>query len=242
MDKYRKIFNQYFKKFDIKEKNILMKFHHSYRVMEYSKSIGKFLELNEHDMWLCEIIGLFHDISRFEQWTKYKTFWDKESVDHGDLSCEIIEREKILDDIDSVDKNIILTAIKYHNKYDIKDVKDERTILFCKIIRDADKIDILLEQVNEVDEMQKELSEQLLEVLYEKRMCPNEYVVTSVDNVLRHIGFIFDLNFSHSIKILKEKKWFENKFNILQNYVEKKENIYELEEFITEYVKEKIKC
>ena len=166
MEKYIKIFNQYFKRFNIREQNILRKFHHSYRVMEYAKEIGESLNLDAHDIWLCEMIGLFHDIGRFEQWTKYETFWDEESVDHGRLSCEIIEEEKILENIDFNDKDIILTAIQYHNQYDIKNVKNERKKLFCEIIRDADKLDILFEQGNTINEIQSKLNDDLIKEIY----------------------------------------------------------------------------
>jgi len=242
MKEYRSKFNQYFKRFDIKEADILQKFHHSYRVMGYVKEIGKSLDLEEHDIWLCEMIGLFHDIGRFEQWTRYQTYIDRNSVDHGDLSCEVIEEEKILDGINNIDKNIILNAIKYHNKYEIESIIDERVLLFCKIIRDADKLDILFEQGNTISKIEKSLPKKILEEIYSKKLCSNEYVNTDVDIVLRHMGFIFDLNFSHSFKTLEKKDWFKNKFNLLENYVEEKSDLQELEEFVNKYVEEMIMC
>lgn len=39
MKLYREFFNPYFKEFDIYDQDILDKFHHTYRVMEYSKLI-----------------------------------------------------------------------------------------------------------------------------------------------------------------------------------------------------------
>ena len=39
--------------------------------------------------------------------------------------------------------DIIYNAIKYHNKLNIDDIKDERTRMFAGLIRDVDKIDIL---------------------------------------------------------------------------------------------------
>jgi len=242
MQEYRNIFNQYFKKFDIKEPNILRKFHHSYRVVEHSKKIGESLNLNEHDMWLCELIGLFHDIGRFKQWTEYQTYWDKNSIDHGDLSCEILKEEKILENVDEMDRNIILTAIKNHNKYEIKDVDDERTLLFCKIIRDADKLDGLFEDVRTIPKVEPNLPKKLLGIIYEKKVCPNKDVNTNIDYLLRQIAFVFDINFEFTIKYLKEKNWFENKFNLLENYIEDKKSVEELKKFINEYVEERIEC
>lgn len=242
MQKYRTIFNQYFKRFDMREKHILSKFHHTYRVVEYAKETARSLKLNEHDTWLSEMIGLFHDIGRFEQWTKYSTFSDQKSIDHATLACKILEEEKMLDDLDSNDKKIILDAIENHNKYEINNIDDDRTLLFCKIIRDADKLDILFEQDNTIDEKQNKLSSELLNQIYNKKPCLNEYVKTDVDRVIRHMGFIVDLNFKYSFKLLKEKEWFKNKFNLLENYVEDLDEVTKLKEFINNYVEEKILC
>lgn len=242
MEKYRKIFNQYFKRFNIREQNILRKFHHSYRVMEYAKEIGNSMNFNEHDIWLCEMIGLFHDIGRFEQWTKYETYNDHDSIDHGDLAYKIVQDENILDDINDIDRNIILTAIKYHNKYDLNEIIDERIKIFCEIIRDADKLDILFEQGNTIKNIQAKLNDDLTKEIYNKKLCSNKYVKSDVDVILRQIGFIFDLHFQYSFVLLKEKNWFSNKFNLLENYVEDKNAVKELQEFINKYVEEKIVC
>lgn len=242
MKQYRTIFNQYFKRFDIKEPNILRKFHHSYRVMGYAYNIGESLHLNEHDLWLCEMIGLFHDIGRFEQWTQYQTYCDQKSIDHGLLAYDILQSENILDDIDGEDKDIILTAIRNHNQYDTTAIQDERKLLFCKIIRDADKIDILLEQQNTISKVEETLQTKLLDSIYHKKQCQNEDIKTDVDSVLRQIGFLFDLNFSYTFTYLKEKNWFINTFNVLENYVTDKNAVQELKNFISEYIKEKEQC
>lgn len=242
MEKYRKIFNQYFKRFSIREQNILRKFHHSYRVMEYAKEIGNSMNFNGHDIWLCKMIGLFHDIGRFEQWTKYETYNDHDSIDHGDLAYKIVQDENILDDINDIDRNIILTAIKYHNKYDLNEIIDERIKIFCEIIRDADKLDILFEQGNTIKNIQAKLNDDLTKEIYNKKLCSNKYVKSDVDVILRQIGFIFDLHFQYSFVLLKEQNWFSNKFNLLENYVEDKNAVKELQEFINKYVEEKIVC
>lgn len=242
MQEYRNIFNKYFKRFDIKNSSILGKFHHSYRVMEYSKKIGESLNLNEYDIRLCEIIGLFHDIGRFEQWTKYKTYKDYDSIDHAALACEILKKENMLENINDIDKNIILLAIKNHNKYEIEKIDDEKILLFCKIIRDADKLDIMFEQANTISKIEKSISLELLDEIYNKKSCSNKNVKNDVDRIIRHLGFIMDLNFLYSINLLKEKCWFENKFNLLENYVEDKESVEKLKEFINKYVEEMTLC
>ena len=44
-------------------------------------SLGTF---SAKEIELAGLIGLLHDIARFEQFTKYQTFNDRLSFDHGD--------------------------------------------------------------------------------------------------------------------------------------------------------------
>ena len=45
--------------------------------------------------------------------------------------------------IDKEDYQVVYTAIKNHNKFVIESNLTERELLFSKLIRDADKLDIL---------------------------------------------------------------------------------------------------
>lgn len=69
----RKEWIQYVKQFDLKEKRLLEQFHHTFRVMEYSMEIARALHLKEEEIELIGVMGLLHDIGRFEQWTRYQT-------------------------------------------------------------------------------------------------------------------------------------------------------------------------
>ena len=84
MKEYMSIFNKYVKGFDLKNKNIMRKFHHTYRVVEYANDIAVSLKLNDDDIVLAKVCALFHDIARFIQATQYNTFIDSKSFDHGD--------------------------------------------------------------------------------------------------------------------------------------------------------------
>ena len=70
-----------------------MKQEHSIRVMEISKQIAQGLNLNEEQVKVATLIGLLHDVARFEQFTKYRTFNDNESIDHGDYGVAILEKD-----------------------------------------------------------------------------------------------------------------------------------------------------
>ena len=82
-------FKEYVDSFE-KEDAIKYKYNHSLRVMDLSIDIAKSLKLNEEDLKLVKLIGLLHDIGRFEQVKRYHTFIDKNSINHGELGVEIL--------------------------------------------------------------------------------------------------------------------------------------------------------
>ena len=62
--------------------------------------IGKELNLKEKDLILAQTMALLHDIGRFEQYAKYRTFVDKDSVNHAELSVKVIDSNNILESLD----------------------------------------------------------------------------------------------------------------------------------------------
>ena len=234
-----KLFNDYAKTFDLKNKNIMMKFHHSYRVMEYSRDIAKSLNLNEDDIKLASIIGLLHDIARFYQWTKYETYVDLKSIDHGDLGYTIL-KDNFLDKIDlkEEDKKILLLAVKMHNKYKI-DVSNEREELFCNIIRDADKLDIMKEQINVLDK-EYELKDEVIDELMKHQLLSNKIANTPMIGLLRHLAFTFDLNYDYSFKFILENEIIEKIINIVEIYSNR--DLKKLQDDVLNYIKGEIVC
>ena len=84
-------------------------------------------------------------ISRYrkiEQLKRYHTFLDYKSIDHAQLGCEILRQGNFLDELSAREREQVLTAIGNHNRLAIEDGLDEKTLIFAKLIRDADKCDI----------------------------------------------------------------------------------------------------
>ncbi len=79
IEKAKKILKKYIEKYDIENSRIQIKANHIYRVAENSKKIAQNIGLKEEDVKLAELIGLLHDIGRFEQIKKYNTFADRMS-------------------------------------------------------------------------------------------------------------------------------------------------------------------
>ena len=114
-------FLKYTEGFDLNNTNIKGKQSHSIRVMNISAKIAQSLGLNTNQVELATLIGLLHDLARFEQYTQFHTFKDLDSFDHGDYAIQILQNcmRKYIN-IDKYD-NIIKTAIRNHNKFQIEE-------------------------------------------------------------------------------------------------------------------------
>lgn len=243
LEKAKEEFIKYTENYDLINDRIKGKQEHSLRVMYISRQIAERLGLLKEEVELATLIGLLHDIARFEQYTKYKTFRDLESIDHGDLGAEILQKDirKYIEN-DKYDE-IIIKSVKNHNKYKIEDGLTKKEELFAKIVRDADKIDIFYESVvmfwkgkeEQVEEsiISKDTTEQFGDFVQIKK-TKND---TAIDNVIRVIAFIFDMNFKPSFQILKEEDYINkilNRYDFKDEYT--KQKVEEIRRIANEYV------
>ena len=137
IEEYNKLFWNFAKQYNIDNTNLLRKLIHTYQVADVCFSIATRFNLSEEDRNFCYLLGLFHDLGRFEQWKIYETFNDVKSVDHGDLSADIISEIPASDMFISEDKKkILIEAIKYHTKKYNGDNQD--VIFYNSIINNAD--------------------------------------------------------------------------------------------------------
>lgn len=223
---------------------IQLKINHTLRVVDYCERIAKSLNLTEEEIEIAKIIGLLHDIARFEQWKVYNTFRDRDSIDHGDYGVEILTRDNYLRKYIKDDKydEIILNSIKYHNKYEVPEELDEKNKLFAKLIRDADKIDILYLRVIgelEVELDDNPLNDSIYNTLINKKSINRKDLKTKTDRLGVSLGFVFDINYKESFKILREVKYFDQIIDIYKektNNEKLKEQLEEIRKIINEYI------
>lgn len=137
---------QYMKSFHTDDTEVMqgirIKEVHTGYVTAIAKELAEHLQLDRHDIQLAEIMGLFHDVGRFRQYSIYKTFNDAQSEDHADLGLKVLSELDFMKRLSPVDEGLVRFAIGQHNKKEIAPTEDKRAILFAKILRDADKLDI----------------------------------------------------------------------------------------------------
>lgn len=235
-----KKFKDYISIFDLNDENINRKCEHSIRVMDISKRIANDIYLDEKDLFICTIVGLLHDYARFPQWTKYKTFSDIDSIDHGDLGADLlIKQDKIKGfGIDKVYYEQIYNAIKYHNKYSYPEGLSNYNKLFCKIIRDADKVDIfyILSESNEYTSECNIISNNIKKEFFNNKLINKIDLKNSNDEIILLLSMIYDLNYDISYKIIKDNNYIDKMFNKIKN----KELFKDYFDYIKKYINGRI--
>lgn len=215
-------FNLYSQNFDLNNPKLKLKYDHTFRVVAYAKDIAKSENLNEEDSYLAFACALLHDIARFNQYTEYGTYSDALSFDHGDKGYEILIKDDYISRYveNDKDKQLVLKAVKNHNKYIIEDGLSEKELFFAKLVRDADKIDIMDTLLNELHDGNYEVPEEAINAMKEKRCMIRAKCQTSeLTHLLGYICFIYDINFKRSYEIIEEKSIIEKKLGVLKKYI-----------------------
>lgn len=122
--------------------NIALKVKHTLMVCSDISEIARGEGIGPADALLAEAVALFHDVGRFPQYERYRTFMDAHSVNHGELGAKLLREKGLLEGLDDEERRAILTAVKYHNAFALPSGCGRRELLFLRLVRDADKLDI----------------------------------------------------------------------------------------------------
>ncbi len=200
---------------------IKLKIKHSMAVCNNAMRIGRTLNVCEEVLWLIGISAILHDIGRFMQFEKYGTFIDEISVDHGDIGVVLLEEENILSGLNAYEKEIVRFTVKHHNKPGLPLQYHGDKMCVLKVVRDADKLDILrvvLEHYESRDENtfvelglpnKPGISEKAVKDILSGRVVSAKHVKKLNDLKLLYISWVHDMNFNITINIFKERNYLE---------------------------------
>lgn len=201
--------------------NIDLKKEHTLRVCTEITRIGVSEGFTETDLRLAQTIALLHDIGRFEQYTRFKTFSDKRSVNHAELGVTVIKETGVLRDVPDVERNLIIDAITFHNLACLPEGLTERTSLFARLIRDADKLDIVNIMItlyrNPDGNARKSfelalpdnagLSPNAIEAIYRESIVNFADMNSPDDFKILQMAWIFDLNYVWSLRQFNDRNY-----------------------------------
>jgi hypothetical protein len=239
---FRNWFQDYTKLFEFgdenDQRNIRLKIEHTYKVRDAILEIGKSLNLNQQQLLLAETMALFHDVGRFFQYQKYKTFKDSISENHAEISLRELERHQVMDALTDEEKQLIETAILNHNTPQMSSTLDEQSRFYTALLRDADKSDILRvvtsyydkkhERQNSTIELELEVKDDISEAVLHSFLNGE---IIQIDNLrfvhdfkLLQLAWVHDINFDYTLRMILEKQYFDKIIETLPQG-DKKQNV-----------------
>ena len=245
----KKAFKEYVKKYNPEDEKIKIKIVHIEKVAENSKRIAQNLGLSQEDVELSELIGLLHDIGRFEQVRLYHTFVDKDSINHGEYGAKILFEDGLIRNFikDNKFDKIIKLAIVNHNRADIEEDLTERERLHAKIIRDADKTDIFRILISgdkkaiweKADLSDDKISDEIYREFVEDKRINYKERKTSADILVSHFNYVYDLNFPETRKIIRDNKYIDKLYQRFKfNDAETMKRFNEIYRLSKEYIEQ----
>lgn len=194
----------------------LVKREHTLRVVSNCRTIANDLDWDPGQVAAAEALGLLHDVGRFPQFQQYRTLVDSTSVDHGKLGCKIVNDLALLSSSETAERNDIMCAICHHNKRDLPLEAGPGALALLKLVRDADKLDIIrtLNELLRTDGFSRypELllnvdqhgpaNPSLIDDIASRRSGSYAKVKSLADMQLMQLSWIYDLNYAPTFRLL----------------------------------------
>ena len=232
-------FEKYVNNYDLTKEMIILKKNHSIRVMNLCIKYAKKLGFNDEDVSLAKVIGLLHDIGRFEQLKEFNSF-DDSNIDHADLGVKILFEEGLIKNFwnNKEDYELIEFAIKNHNKIKIEETNNERYLKFAKLIRDIDKMDIiyLLGYLSELDTKPSNdlINPKIINSIKNHELSNYKDIKNINDSIALKFAYTYDINYDECLEEFKQNLYY---FYKQINFDERFKEIFET---VNKYIDERI--
>lgn len=225
--KAKEAFDAYTSAYDLSDIKIRLKVDHTYRVADIAEQIASSLYEEDAIIDFAWFLGLLHDVGRFEQVRRFKTFNDEASVDHAEFGADLLFQENLIQRFLPEDfyqkantkeeRSRFLTmaevAIRAHNKLKVPQNLDKETSCFCNILRDADKADIF-RVLTEVPFEERTTGfhgivgqigarDEVMKYVYAHACVPRMTIRTEFETLISHACMGFELVFDKTKEIVK---------------------------------------
>ena len=237
-------FDLYVSSYDFGIDPVRYKHHHCFQVEKIMGILADRLKLSRKEKQIAMLIGLLHDIGRFEQAKLYNVCSDTiAKIDHADQSVVYLFDEGHIKDFirDRKYDSIIRDAIKNHNKFEIDKSVKGKNLFFSKMIRDADKIDIYRVVSEEMSYVfnKDDVSKKVLESFRNHETIKNDDKKKKSDAVVSMSAFVYDINFKESFDILKELKNLDKFYSVITPCDNSIDLFNEIKDSVYKYVNER---
>jgi len=125
------------------DRHILLKKDHSLKVLAEAMDITACLDIPARLRDTVHLGALYHDVGRFTQYSRYKTFREDRSVNHGLLGCLVLRQTPALDCLDREQAGLVRAVVAVHNRREVPGRLPKDLDLAVRVVRDSDKLDIM---------------------------------------------------------------------------------------------------
>lgn len=192
----------------VQDSPLVLKIDHTDRVCANIRILGNALDLPDTHMRLAETVGLLHDVGRFEQFKRFGTFNDRQSLNHAALGVDVLKKNAVLGSLEANEQAVVTNAVRFHNAPALPGNRSPENILFMRLVRDADKLDIwkvfadcyrshqppepaIVQHLPD----QPTWAEPIIEAIILKRVAKFGDMKSLNDFKLLQLSWVFDLNF-----------------------------------------------
>jgi hypothetical protein len=172
---------------------------------------------------LAHLAALLHDVGRFPQYARYRTFHDQMSVNHAYQGVLTLKQHQVLKDLPDSAGKLVLGAVALHNRRVLPQGLPPDLRCITQVVRDADKLDIFgvmlahfkpTEPHNKVVNLELKphrdnYTPAILARVYSREMVNYQDMVWVNDFKLLLCSWIYDLNYRVSRGIVKERGYLE---------------------------------
>lgn len=203
--------------------NVRLKIDHSLRVLELAQRLTKALAPPPALAAVAHLAALFHDIGRFPQYARHKTFQDQLSVNHALQGVLTLKEQQVLAALPAAAQKLVLAAIACHNRRTLPASLEPVARYLTCIVRDADKLDIFAVMLthfapeappNKVVNLELKVhsdnySPAILRAVQQRQIVNIQDMVWVNDFKLLLCSWLYGLNFPCSRKIVQERRYLE---------------------------------
>lgn len=200
-------------------RNILLKVEHTRKVCENMALLAAEEGLTPEEIRIADAVALLHDVGRFPQFRRWRTFRDSDSDNHARLGIEVLRQQGVLDGLPAEDRLLIEEAVRFHNLLALPLRFTSPTALYIRLIRDADKLDIwrvFLDYFRQPENLRPsavtlgfpdrpEVTPACIRDLAAGRVIRLDDVQVLNDFKLLQISWVYDLNFRTSYSLLQQR-------------------------------------
>lgn len=249
-------FNQYVDGFNVGpedvKKNVILKKKHSERVRNEIIRIGESLGSGADVQRVAEITALFHDIGRFEQYARYKTFVDHKSENHAELGVKILQKNNVFNCLPEDLADFICRVILYHNRARLPDRETAECLFHARLLRDADKMDIWKVVIDHYLRQEQEknnaielgladtpgISDMVYDAVVNKSIVDARHIQNLNDFKVLQIGWVFDINFAASLQQVRSRRYVA----LICSTMQPSERLENIMRIVTRYMDTALDC